>query len=113
MPVDYCISKARCGGEIRKQPEDGGKEGLKRLTAVDACGIPLVTVTTAANRHDSPLLDETLDALGAFGEILEGARVHLDRAYDSAANGRKLVVRCLLGEISDKGKSAPVLAGLR
>ncbi len=40
---------------------DRGKRGIKRSTVVDERGIPLGVVTAPANRHDSPLLDETLD----------------------------------------------------
>jgi IS5 family transposase len=43
----------------------------------------------------------------------EGARVHLDRGYDSAPTRRELAARRLAGEIFEKGKPAPVRAGLR
>ena len=39
--------------------------------------------------------------------------MHLDRAYDSAATREKLAARCLLGEISKKGKWAPLRCGMR
>lgn len=56
VAVDGCITKAPCGGEkAGKSPVDRGKQGTKRSTAVDASGIPVGTVTAAANRHDSPL----------------------------------------------------------
>jgi transposase len=114
LAVDCCITKAPCGGERSgRSPVDRGKGGLKRSTAVDASGIPLAAVTAAANRHDPPLLGETLDALGALGEMPGGARVHLDRACDSAPTRRELAARHLVGEISEKGKPAPVQAGLR
>lgn len=48
--------------------------------AVDADGIPLGVLVAPANRHDSPLLTETLDALAALRPLPEQARVHLDRA---------------------------------
>ncbi len=92
---------------------DRGKGGIKRSVVVDASGIPLGSITAPANRHDSPLLGETLDTLGPLGELPEGARVHLDRGYDSAATREKLAARFLLGEISQKGKPAPMRAGLR
>jgi transposase len=42
VAVDCCITKAPCGGEkAGKSPVDRGKQGLKRSTMVDACGIPL------------------------------------------------------------------------
>jgi IS5 family transposase len=114
LAVDGCITKAPCGGEkAGRSPVDRGKGGVKRSTVVDAKGIPLGTVVAPANRHDSPLLEETLDALGPLGEMPDRASVHLDRAYDSAATRRKLAARCLAGEIPEKGKPAPLGATKR
>jgi hypothetical protein len=115
LAVDGCITKAPCGGEkAGRSPVDRGKGGIKRSTVVDGAGVPLGTISAPANRHDSPLLGETLDALGALGGMPEGAtRVHLDRAYDSAPARRELAARRLAGEIPEKGKPAPVQAGMR
>ncbi len=115
LAVDGCITKAPCGGEkAGRSPVDRGKGGVKRSTVVDARGIPLGTVIAPANRHDSPLLDATLDAsLEPLGELPDRARVHLDRAYDSQTTRRKLAARWLVGEISEKGKPAPLKAGKR
>ena len=93
---------------------DRGKQGIKRSTVVDGRGILLGVVTAPANRHDSPLLDETLAyALRTLGELPDRASVHLDRAYDSLTTRRKLEARSLISEISRKGKSAPVSATKR
>lgn len=78
--------------------------------AVDAEGIPLGVITAPANRHDSPLLSETLDSVG---ELPERASVHLDRAYDSKVTREILADRDLIGVISNKGKPAPLKAGMR
>jgi len=114
LGVDGCITKAPCGGEkAGRSPVDRGKEGIKRSTVVDARGIPLGTITAPANRHDSPLLEATLDTLEPLGELPDRARVHLDRAYDSATTRRELMARGLVGEISEKGEPAPLKAGMR
>lgn len=114
LAVDGCTTKAPCGGEkAGRNPVDRGKGGIKRSTVVDARGIPLGSVVAPANRHDSPLLDATLDALEPLGELPDRASVHLDRAYDSAVTRRKLAARCLVGEISEKGKPAPLKATKR
>jgi transposase len=114
LALDGCITKAPCGGEkAGKSPVDRGKGGIKRSTVVDARGIPLGTLVAPANHHDSPLLEATLDTLEPLGELPEGASVHLDRAYDSAATRRRLAARCLAGEISEKGKPAPLRCGMR
>ncbi len=115
VAVDCCITKAPCGGEkAGKSPVDRGKRGTKRSTAVDARGIPLGTVTAPANRHDSPLLPETLDAVAeALGGLPEGASIHLDRGYDSGSTRERLGERGLLAEIfPGRGRRrATVLAG--
>lgn len=115
LAVDGCITKAPCGGEkAGKSPVDRGKRGTKRSTAVDASGIPLGTVTAPANRNDSPLLGETLDAASeALGGLPELATVHLDRGYDSSPTRERLRERGLLGEISARGKPAPLASTKR
>jgi Transposase DDE domain len=115
VAVDGCITKAPCGGEkAGRSPVDRGKQGTKRSTAVDANGIPLGIVTAPANRHDSPLLTETLDAVAeTLGELPEWVSIHLDRGYDSKATRERLEERGLLAEISEKGKPAPLAATKR
>jgi hypothetical protein len=109
MAVDCCITKAPCGGEkAGSSPVDRGKQGTKRSMAVDTEGIPLGIVTAPANRHDSPLLAETLDTLEALGTLPESASVHLDRAYDSNATRQRLQDRGLNPMMSEKGKPAPL-----
>jgi transposase len=114
VAVDCCITKAPCGGEkAGKSSVDRGKRGIKRSTMVDANGIPLGVVSAPANRHDSPLLAPTLNALEALGLPPESVSVHLDRGYDSNVTRRLLEERELIGVISEKGKPAPLRAGLR
>ena len=114
IAVDCCITKAPCGGEkAGGGPVDRGKRGIKRSVAVDGGGIPVGVVTAPANRHDSPLLAETLDAaVGALGGLPEATSIHLDRGYDSEATRGRLRERGLVAEISEKGKPAP-LTGTR
>ena len=114
VAVDCCITKAPCGGErAGRNPVDRGKQGIKRSTLVDAKGIPLGAVAAPANRHDFPLLDETLDTLEVLGELPEHISVHLDRGYDSLSTREKLEDRGLLAVISLKGKPAPLRATKR
>jgi hypothetical protein len=114
ISVDGCITKAPCGGQkAGKSPVDRRKGGLKRSTVVDADGIPLGTVSAAANRHDSPLLLETLERVEVGNFLLDGARVHLDRGYDWHTTRQKLKDRSLEPMISEKGKPAPLEATKR
>ena len=115
VAVDCCITKAPCGGEMAgRSPVDRGKQGIKRSTAVDSDGIPLGTITAAANRHDSPLLGETLEPLEELlGSMPERVSVYLDRAYDSEATRKRLKERGLDAIISERGKPAPPQATKR
>jgi transposase len=114
VAVDCCVTKAPCGGnKAGKSPVDRGKGGIKRSVVVDANGIPLGAIAAPANRHDSPLLDETLDTMEILGELPERISVHLDRGYDSETTRQKLQIRGLLAEISQKGKPAPIAASKR
>lgn len=114
VAVDCCITKAPCGGEkAGRNPVDRSKQGIKRSTIVDAKGIPLGAVAAPANRHDSPLLEQTLDTLEPLGRLPEQMSVHLDRGYDSRITTEKLKERGLLAVISEKGKPAPLQATKR
>jgi transposase len=114
IAVDCCITKAPCGGEMAgKSPVVRGKKGIKRSVAVEADGIPLGSITAPANRHDSPLLDKTLDTVKTLESLPELANVHLDRGYDSELTRKRLEERGLIGVISEKGKPAPLQAKKR
>jgi len=102
-----CSKRTPCGGEkAGRSPVDRGKQGIiKRSTVVDGSGISLGAVRAPANRHDSPLLPETLDALRALGPLPERMSVHLDRSYDSEATRQRLRERGLEATISEKRAS--------
>lgn len=69
VSVDGCITKAPCGGQkAGRSPVDRGKQGLKRSMVVDANGIPMGAIAAPANRHDSPLLEATLDTMWRLWE---------------------------------------------
>ena len=109
VAVDCCITKAPCGGEkAGKSPVDRGEQGLKRSMMVDGEGIPLGVVAAGANRHDSPLLAPTLDALNSLGGLPDPVSVHLDRGYDSDVTRRLLEERGLSGVISERGEPDPL-----
>ena len=114
VAVDCCITTAPCGGQrAGRSPVDRGKQGIKRSTLVDANGIPIGAMTAPANRHDSPLLGETLDTLEVIGSLPEQMSVYLDRGYDFKSTREKLKSRGLEPMISEKGKPAPLRATKR
>lgn len=109
VAVDCCITKAPRGGEkAGKSPVDRGKQGIKRSVVVDANGIPIGAIAAPANRHDSPLLEETLDTMETLGELPERMSVRLDRGYDSRTTRERLQDRGFLWKISRKGKPTPL-----
>ena len=111
IAIDECITKAPFDGETTgRSPVDRGKQGLKRSTVVDANGIPLGAVAAPPNRHDSPLLDATIDMLDRIGPLPETMTVHLDRGYDSGVTREKLSRRGFRAEISERGTPAPLSA---
>ena len=59
-------------------------------------------VAVFKHRHDSPLLDETLDTLKLLATLPEQMNVHLDQGYDSDTTREKLKVRTLASTISKR-----------
>ena len=111
LAVDGCITKAPCGGELAgRSPVDRGKQGRKRSSLVEGAGIPLGTVIAPAARYDSPLLAPTLDLLDRFAPFPEPPTVHLDRGYDFPGTPARVARYGLVGDISPKGRPAPVAA---
>jgi Transposase DDE domain len=62
--LDSASVPAPGGGEkTGPNPRDRGKQGSKRHLVVDGAGIPLAVRHTAANIHDSRMLEELVDAV--------------------------------------------------
>lgn len=111
LAVDGCITEAPCGGKLAgRSPVDRGKQGRKRSIVVEGSGIPLGTVVAPVARHDSPLLEPTLDLLDRLTPFPAPPTVHLDRGYDFPGTPDRLARYGLIGNISPKGKPAPVAA---
>ena len=84
VAVDGSLHKAPCGGEgTGPNPTDRGKLGWKWSVATDLFGIPIGWVIDGANRHDSILLEPTLQAAADRGLLQDVQTLHLDRGYDS------------------------------
>jgi transposase len=99
VAVDGCIQKAPCGGEgTGKSPVDRGKLGWKWSIATDAEGIPMGFVVAPANRNDSVLLPDTLEAVDDQGLLEEIETLYLDRGYDNGVV-RRHVAALGIGEV--------------
>ncbi|TLP90229.1 IS5 family transposase [Nesterenkonia salmonea] len=85
LSVDGCCVKAPCGGDnTGPNPTDRGKSGQKRSVLTEGHGLPVGVVIAGANRHDSRLLESSLECLSRFGfHLPERIRVDLDAGYDS------------------------------
>ena len=91
------------GGHTGPNPTDKGKPGSKRHVVVDRQGIPLAICLTAANVHDSRLLEALLDAIpplaGKRGRPRRRpTKLHADKGYDyprcrAACRARGIVPR--------------------
>lgn len=82
LAVDGSQHKAPGGGPgTGPNCADRAKLGWKWSIATASDGVPVGWVADAANRHDSKLLEATLDAVAARGLLVEVERVHLDRGY--------------------------------
>lgn len=71
---------------------------------IEGNGLPIGTVLAGANRHDSPLLEPSLECLARFGFWLpDQITVHLDAGYDSSVTRQTLTVLGCHWQISPKG----------
>ncbi len=100
------------GGEaVGKNPTDRGKPGSKRHLVSDRGGVPLAVVLTAANVHDSKVLEEAVDAIepirrpaGSPGRPRKRPeKLHADKAYDFPRCRKALRKRRVKARIARRG----------
>ncbi len=107
------------GGELTgPNPTDRGKAGSKYHLLVDAHGLPLNVLVSAANRHDSLFVEPILDSMPAIKRGGRGhprrrpANLHGDKNYDIPRVRRYLRRRGITARIAASGSSpAPGWAG--
>jgi transposase len=94
VALDGSLHKAPCGGEgTGKNPTDRAKLGWKWSVLTDRNGIPIGWAIDGANRHDSVLLEPTLDDAARRGLLTRIERIWLDRGYDSGVTRERLAAR--------------------
>ena len=97
------------GGEATgPNPTDRGRPGSKRHLLVDGNGIPLVLLLTAANRHDSKLLEPLIEAVPSVKQCAgrprrRPAKLHADKGYDFEHCRRALRQRQIVPRIARRG----------
>jgi hypothetical protein len=81
----------------------------------DAAGVPVGLAAAGAHRHDSKLLEPTIEATKQqLGDTLpEHPTLHLDSAYNGKACAAVLQAHNLAAVIAAKGVKAPIQAGKR
>jgi hypothetical protein len=65
-------------------------------------------VSAPGNRHDSPLLEPTLERLGRLGPLPEDATIHLDAAYGPGKGPATAAAHGLAAQVAVKGTPAPI-----
>jgi IS5 family transposase len=97
------------GGEkTGPNPTDRGKSGSKRHLLVDRGGVPLAVRHSAANVHDSRMLETMLDAVSPIRRPRGGPRkrpenLHADKAYDFDRCREALRKRGIVPRIARRG----------
>lgn len=96
------------GPHTGPNPTDRGKLGSKRHVLTDANGTPVMFCVTGANRHDSVVFEEMIDALPAIkGKPGRPRRwpdkLHADKAYDCRRCRQHLRRRGIRVRIARKG----------
>jgi transposase len=91
VAVDGSLHKSPAGGEgTGKNPTDRAKLGWKWSVLTDANGIPIAWTADGANRHDSVLLEATVEGAARRGLLGDIETIWLDRGYDSDLTRERL-----------------------
>ncbi|WP_370680087.1 IS5 family transposase [Comamonas sp. GB3 AK4-5] len=102
------VPKPPGGPYTGPNPTDRSKLGSKRHLITDRQGIPLIFCVTGANRHDSVVFEELVDALPAVGGKQGRPRrcpdkLHADKGYDYARCRAHLKRRGIKNRIARRG----------
>lgn len=109
--IDTVSVKAQHGGPRWRDPVDRGKPGSKNHLLIDASGVPLAVGLSAANTHDSQLLEQLVDAvpvvIGPRGRLgrprKRPTKQHADKGYDFPTCRRTLRRRGISPRIARRG----------
>ena len=104
------------GAATGPDPTNRGKPGTKRHLVADRRGTPLAALLTGANRHDSAVFEELIDAVPPIKRPRGRPRqrpekVHADKAYDVPRCRRFLCRRHIKVRIARKGVDSSARLG--
>jgi IS5 family transposase len=100
---------SRGGQRTGPNPTDKGKSGSKRHVVVDRRGVPLAVTHSAANVHDSKVLEEAVDAIEPIRKPRRGRarkrpkKLHADKGYDFPRCRKALRKRGITPRIARRG----------
>jgi transposase len=103
-----CQHPGQKGGELTgPNPTDRGKPGTKRHILTERGGLPLAKLLTGANRHESVVFEQMLDAVPPIKQPNGHSRkrpdkLHADKAYDIPRCRRALTQRHIRIRIARK-----------
>ena len=118
--LDSVSVRAKRGGEhTGPNPTDRGKAGSKYHVLVDRQGVPLMVQISAANVHDSKLLEPLVDGVapirrprGQPGRPRKRpAKLHGDKGYDYPEKRRALQRRGITPRIARRGVESSARLG--
>jgi transposase len=107
--LGLCQHPGQKGGDlVGPNPTDRGKPGTKRHILTERGGIPLAKLLTAANRHESTVFEEMLDAVPPITQPnghrrKRPGKLHADKAYDIPRCRHALRQRRIRVRIARKG----------
>jgi len=108
--ADTAMGKARLGGDaVGPNPTDRAKNGTKRSLLTEGGGGPLAVVVAPANRHDTKLLQHTLEAIVVARPEPDAAHPQhlcLDKAYDNPTGEAAVAQYGYVGHIRRIGEAA-------
>jgi transposase len=99
------------GDLVGANPVDRGKPGSKYHLLIDAGGIPLAVGLSAANTHDSLLLEQLVDGVPAIigprgrpgRPRRRPAKLHADKGYDYPSCRQALRRRRIIPRVARRG----------
>jgi IS5 family transposase len=99
----------RGGQKTGANPTDKAKAGSKHHVVVDRSGVPLAVIHSAANVHDSKVLEEAMDAIEPIRKPSRGRprkrpkKLHADKGYDFPRCREALRKRGITPRIARRG----------
>jgi len=109
LPGQRVCPGPKRGPATGPNPTDRGKPETKRHLVADARGTPLDSCLSGANRHDSAMMAEALDAIPPLRNGRRGRprrrsdKLHADQAYDAGPRRRECRARGIVPRIARCG----------